>query len=98
MAEIGLLLLIHGEVTDSSVDIFDREKVFISTILQPIITKFPTLKVVMEHITTADAVEFILSQPSSSNLAATITLIIFFIIAMIFFAVVYVHICIAYQF
>jgi dihydroorotase len=73
MAEVGLLLLIHGEVTDPAVDIFDREKVFISTILQPILTKFPTLKVVMEHITTADAVQYVLSQPSSSNLAATIT-------------------------
>jgi dihydroorotase len=71
MAKIGMLLLIHGEVTDPTVDIFDREKVFIETILKPIISKFPTLKVVMEHITTSDAVEFVKS--SGPNLAATIT-------------------------
>lgn len=66
-----MLLLIHGEVTDATVDIFDREKVFIETILKPILEKFSTLKVVMEHITTADAVEFVTN--GGPNLAATIT-------------------------
>jgi dihydroorotase len=71
MAEVGMPLLVHGEVTDSHVDIFDREKVFISTVLAPLISRHPTLKVVMEHITTADAVEYVLSQPAT--VAATIT-------------------------
>lgn len=71
MSDVGMLLLIHGEVTDASVDIFDREKVFIETILKPILEKFPKLKVVMEHITTSDAVEFVTN--AGPNLAATIT-------------------------
>lgn len=71
MSDVGMLLLIHGEVTDASVDIFDREKVFIETILRPILEKFPNLKVVMEHITTSDAVEFVTN--AGPNLAATIT-------------------------
>ena len=50
MAEIGMPLLIHGEVTDSHIDIFDREKVFIDQILKPLIKRFPTLKIVLEHI------------------------------------------------
>lgn len=64
-------LLVHGEVTDQDIDIFDREQVFIDRILTPLITKFPTLKIVMEHITTRNAVEFVTSAPS--NVAATIT-------------------------
>lgn len=52
MAEVGMLLLVHGEVTDASVDLFDREKVFIETVLKPVISRHPTLKIVMEHITT----------------------------------------------
>jgi dihydroorotase len=52
MAEVGLPLLVHGEVTDSAVDLFDRESVFIETILKPLIAKHPQLRVVMEHITT----------------------------------------------
>lgn len=71
MQELGLLLLVHGEVTDPSIDIFDREKIFIKTILEPLITQFPTLKVVLEHITTSDAVEFINSAPDT--IGATIT-------------------------
>jgi dihydroorotase len=71
MAEIGLPLLIHGEVTDSKVDIFDRERVFIETVLAPLTQKFPDLKIVLEHITTIDAVEFVTGQ--GENIAATIT-------------------------
>jgi len=64
-------LLLHGEVTDSNVDIFDREAVFIDTILQPLQKEFPELKIVLEHITTSHAVDFVLSAPD--NVAATIT-------------------------
>ena len=71
MAEIGMPLLIHGEVTDSHIDIFDREKVFIDQILKPLTARFPTLKIVLEHITTAHAVEFV--QSSSGQVGATIT-------------------------
>ena len=71
MSKIGLLLLIHGEVTASEVDIFDREKVFIDRYLSDIVTNFPTLKIVFEHITTADAVDFV--TDSADNVAATIT-------------------------
>lgn len=52
-------LQVHGEVTNPEVDVFDREKVFIDTVLRPLIQKFPRLKVVMEHITTMDAVNFV---------------------------------------
>jgi dihydroorotase len=71
MAEVGMLLLVHGEVTDSSIDIFDREKVFLDTILTQVVAEFPTLKIVLEHITTSDAVEFVNKAPD--NVAATIT-------------------------
>lgn len=71
MARVGLPLLVHGEATDPAVDLFDREKVFIDTVLLPLTLRFPTLKVVMEHITTKDAVEFITG--SSTHVAATIT-------------------------
>ena len=71
MQELGIPLLVHGEVTEASIDIFDREQVFIETILNPLITKFPTLKVVLEHITTSQAVDFVMQTPS--NIAATIT-------------------------
>ncbi|QOL24865.1 dihydroorotase [Thalassotalea sp. LPB0316] len=64
-------LLIHGEVTDNHIDIFDREKVFIDNILSPLVAKYPNLKVVLEHITTKDAVEFVKS--AGANVAATIT-------------------------
>ncbi|OUS28376.1 dihydroorotase [Gammaproteobacteria bacterium 45_16_T64] len=71
MADIGMLLLIHGEVTTAETDIFDREKVFIDLHLQPIVDKFPQLKVVFEHITTAEAASFV--SESSDMVAATIT-------------------------
>lgn len=71
MERLGLPLLVHGEVTDPQVDLFDREKVFIDTVLRPLTQRFPRLKVVMEHITTADAVEFVKNSPST--VAATIT-------------------------
>jgi len=71
MSSVGLPLLVHGEVTDPEVDVFDREKVFVETVLVSLIQRFPRLKVVMEHITTADAVKFV--QSASDNVAATIT-------------------------
>ena len=71
MERLGLPLLVHGEVTDPAIDLFDREKVFIDTVLVPLVQRFPRLKVVMEHITTRDAAEFVLDSPST--VAATIT-------------------------
>ncbi|MDG1934863.1 MAG: dihydroorotase [Paracoccaceae bacterium] len=71
MAKIGCPLCVHGEVTDPNVDIFDRESVFIDKILTPIITQTPGLRVVVEHITTKDAVDFVLAH--DKDLAATIT-------------------------
>ena len=71
MQEEGMLLLIHGEVTDSSIDIFDREKVFIETKLKKIVDNFPNLKIVLEHITTKDAADFVIQ--SADNIGATIT-------------------------
>ncbi|MFM7651508.1 MAG: dihydroorotase [Vulcanococcus sp.] len=71
MERIGMPLLIHGEVTDPAVDIFDREAVFIERHLQPLLLRHPGLKVVLEHITTADAADFVANGPA--NLAATIT-------------------------
>ena len=71
MERLGLPLLVHGEVTDPAIDLFDREKVFIDTVLAPLIARFPLLRVVMEHITTKDAAEFVAGAPA--NIAATIT-------------------------
>ncbi|KQT42377.1 MULTISPECIES: dihydroorotase [unclassified Methylophilus] len=71
MEKSGMPLLIHGEVTDAEIDVFDREKVFIERHLQPLLKDFPGLKVVFEHITTKDAAEFV--AQGSDNLAATIT-------------------------
>jgi len=71
MQETGLPLLIHGEVTAPNIDVFDREKVFIRDQLMPLLGQFPKLKVVLEHITTRDTVDFILNTPA--NVAATIT-------------------------
>jgi dihydroorotase len=71
MERIGMPLLIHGEVTDHEVDIFDREAVFIDRVLRKLVADFPALKVVFEHITTADAVAFV--EVSGPNVAATIT-------------------------
>ncbi|MFW1676969.1 dihydroorotase [Pontibacter sp. JAM-7] len=67
----GMPLLIHGEVTDAEIDIFDREKIFIERTLAPLLKDFPELKVVLEHITTQDAAEFVAA--GNENLAATIT-------------------------
>lgn len=64
-------LLIHGEVTAADVDIFDREAVFIDTILKPLVKQYPNLRVILEHITTQQAVEFV--EQASENVAATIT-------------------------
>ena len=71
MQDVGMPLLLHGEVTDNEVDIFDREKVYIDTILTPVVKDFPNLRIVLEHITTKDAVDFVNS--ASDNVAATIT-------------------------
>ena len=71
MQQAGLLLLIHGEVTTDGVDIFDREATFIDSTLEPLRRRFPRLRIVLEHITTAHAVAYIQSQ--RDNLAATIT-------------------------
>lgn len=71
MEELGVPLLVHGEVTDPTVDVFDREKVFLDRQLAPLLTRFPRLRVVVEHITTADAVAFV--RAAGFNVAATIT-------------------------
>ena len=71
MQEAGLPILLHGEVTDSEIDIFDREKIFIERHLIPLTLRFPKLRIVFEHITTANAVKFVLA--ASDNVAATIT-------------------------
>jgi dihydroorotase len=70
MQEVDMPLLLHGEVTDGDIDVFDREKVFIEKHLIPLMSRFPKLRVVLEHITTSDAVKFVLS---ANNIAATIT-------------------------
>jgi dihydroorotase len=71
LAEIGMPLLIHGEVADPDVDVFDREAVFIERVLAPLMNRFPGLKIVLEHITTKDAVDFV--SAAGPDLAATIT-------------------------
>jgi dihydroorotase len=71
MAELGMPLLVHGEVTDPGVDIFDREQVFIDQVLAPLVERVPDLKVVFEHITTAEAVGWVLQ--ARAGVAATIT-------------------------
>jgi dihydroorotase len=71
MQEIGMILCVHGEVTDPSVDVFDREAVFIDRVLSPLTNDFPALKIVLEHITTAEAAEFVTG--SGANIAATVT-------------------------
>ncbi len=71
MQDLGLPLLVHAEVTDASVDVFDRESVFITRHMQPLLKQFPALKTVFEHITTKDAADFV--AESSKNVAATIT-------------------------
>jgi len=71
LAALGTPLCVHGEVTDPDVDIFDREAVFIDRVLDPIRRRMPGLRVVMEHVTTADGVDYVRS--ASSDLAATLT-------------------------
>ncbi|HEX8449087.1 MAG TPA: amidohydrolase family protein, partial [Allosphingosinicella sp.] len=71
MQRAGMPLLIHGEVTDPDVDVFDREKVFIDRVFSRLVHHFPGLKIVFEHITTAEAADFVLA--GGDNLAATIT-------------------------
>jgi dihydroorotase len=71
MQEAGLPLLVHGEVTDPETDVFDRERVFIERVLAPLVARFPQLKVVLEHVTTREAVEFV--KAAGCNVAATIT-------------------------
>ena len=71
MQAIGMVLCVHGEVTDPDVDVFDREAVFIERVLDPLIRDFPELKVVLEHITTEEAANFV--ETAGQNVAATIT-------------------------
>lgn len=71
MAAIGMVLCVHGEVTDPDIDIFDREAVFIDRILAPLARRLPELKIVFEHVTTRDAVQFV--ESAGPNVAATIT-------------------------
>jgi dihydroorotase len=71
MEGIGMVLCVHGEVTDPAVDVFDREAVFIERVLKPLVFDFPELKIVFEHITTSEAVDFVID--SGPNIAATVT-------------------------
>lgn len=71
MQEVGMPLLVHGEVTDKDIDVFDREAVFIERVLKPTLERFPTLKVVFEHITTSQAAEFV--EQADERIAATLT-------------------------
>jgi dihydroorotase len=71
MAEIGLPLCVHGEVTDPAIDIFDREAVFLETVLAPLRERLPELRVVLEHVTTENGVDYVKSQ--DKNVGATIT-------------------------
>lgn len=71
MQAIGMVLCVHGEVTDPEIDIFDREAVFLERVLAPLLRDFPALRVVLEHVTTADSVAFV--EAAGPNVAATIT-------------------------
>ncbi len=71
MELVGMPLLMHGEVTDANIDVFDREKVFIERNMETLLKRYPKLKIVFEHITTKDAADFVTSAPN--NVAATIT-------------------------
>src|SRR5919109_120938 len=71
MEEVGLPLLVHGEATDPAIDVFDREQVFIEEVLGPTVERFPRLKVVLEHITTREAAQYV--EVTGANVAATIT-------------------------
>jgi len=71
MQEVGMPLLVHGETTDPEIDVFDREKAFIERVLGPLVDRFPDLKIVLEHVTTRDAVQYV--EITGGNIAATIT-------------------------
>jgi dihydroorotase len=71
MEELGLPLLVHGESTDPAIDVFDREQAFVEETLSPMLERFPRLKVVLEHITTREAAQFV--EVTGANVAATIT-------------------------
>src|SRR5262245_56660714 len=71
MADVGMPLLLHGEVTDPAIDVFDRESAFVEEVLGPLVDRFPGLKVVLEHITTREAAQFV--ELTGPNIAATIT-------------------------
>ena len=71
MEQLGVPLLVHGEVTDPAVDVFDREAVFIERVLRPLLHEFPKLKLVLEHITTRDGIDFVLEH--GANVAGTLT-------------------------
>jgi dihydroorotase len=71
MAEVGVILQVHGEVTDSNIDVFDREARFIDSVLAPVVERFPRLRVVFEHITTREAADFV--RQARPGVAATIT-------------------------
>lgn len=71
MADIGMPLCVHGEVTDAEVDVFDREAVFIDRVMAPLVARLPELKVIFEHVTTSQAVQFV--ESAGANIAATVT-------------------------
>jgi dihydroorotase len=71
MEELGLPLCVHGEVTDPTVDVFEREPVFVASVLAPLVAEFPKLRLILEHITTKEAVAWVAAQ--GPNVAATIT-------------------------
>lgn len=71
MADIGMPLCVHGEVTDAEVDVFDREAVFIDRVMAPLVARLPELKVIFEHATTSQAVQFV--ESAGANIAATVT-------------------------
>ena len=71
MQQIGMVLCVHGEVTDPEIDVFDREAVFIDRVLSRVVADFPALKIVLEHITTAEAADFVTGNPA--NVGATVT-------------------------
>lgn len=73
MQSIGLPLLVHGEVTDPTIDLFDREKIFLERVLTELLRDFPALKIVLEHATTQEAIEFVAAHANSGRLATTIT-------------------------
>ncbi len=71
MEKLGMVLCVHGEATGAEIDVFDRERVFIERVLSPLVRRFPALRIVFEHITTADAAQFV--RAAGANVAATVT-------------------------